>query len=127
MSGFAHADTFLEALTPAPILNPALGPLRCAILEALEMKKAAPIRTALSSLTPAGDQAAAIALPFCLRRYVMKARQQKPRIIMAHVEGSRTAAIAAIGIFSLERKISSVKPKFALIRIRLRFQPHTSA
>lgn len=34
----------------------------------------------------------ASALPICLRRYAMKPRPQKPSIIMAHVEGSGTAA-----------------------------------
>ncbi len=39
------------------------------------------------------DQAAANALPFCLRLYAMKPRPQKPRIIMANVEGSGTAVV----------------------------------
>ena len=39
----------------------------------------------------AGDQATLSAAPFCLRRCAMKPRPQKPRIIMAQVEGSGTA------------------------------------
>ena len=43
----------------------------------------------------ARDQATRTAAPFCLRRYAMKPRPQKPRIIIAHVEGSGTADIVA--------------------------------
>jgi hypothetical protein len=41
----------------------------------------------------AGDQATLSADPFCLRRYAMKPTPAKPRIIIAHVEGSGTAVV----------------------------------
>jgi hypothetical protein len=47
----------------------------------------------------AGDQVALKADPFCFRRYAMKQRPQKPRIIIAQVDGSGTAATAPISKF----------------------------
>jgi len=44
----------------------------------------------LSVSRSAGDQATLSTVLFCFRRYVMKPTPQKPRIIMAQVEGSGT-------------------------------------
>jgi hypothetical protein len=59
---------------------------------------AATARTrSLCILIGQGDQATLSAGPFCSRRYAMKPSPQKPRIIIAHVEGSGTAgAITAV-------------------------------
>jgi hypothetical protein len=42
----------------------------------------------------AGVQAARNARPFCFRRYAMKPTPKKPRITIAQVEGSGTAAMS---------------------------------
>jgi hypothetical protein len=63
-------------------------------------------------------------LPFCFRRYAIKPSPQKPRIIIAHVEGSGTAATLAVKV-ALSGANSGIDPDE--IRAGQKLKPYESA